>query len=350
MDHKAIEDAELAPELERGLEDILARGGCVFPICSDSKKPLPLPGQTIGRPGFGGHKLATNDPRVVWHYFRGDPLPEGMPEAALKLLRFWRRTENPNAAVALDMSGMLVLDADDLGELEAFKAAHGELPPTYCVRSPRRGGGLHFYFKADPGSMYRRTVVGFPHLDIKHHGYVLIPGSVKRGEDKEVVGRYAVVDSSPVADLPSWLLALIEKPPVAAVAPARREPEGEWGVSLDEWAIQRARAYLAKMPSAISGNGGHNATFAAACALVRGFALSEEDAYEILAADYNPRCEPPWAEWELRHKVRSAMDCSTTPIGYLLDSKEGRQTDDHGQGCEQQDAGNVGYDIKPLWE
>jgi len=346
VDHKVIEG--IAPELERGLEDILARGGCVFPICSDSKLPLPLPGQKIGKPGQGGYKLATNDPRIVWHYFRGDPLPDGMPDAALKLLKFWRRTESPNAAVALDMSDMLVLDADDLGELEAFKAQHGDLPATYCVRSPRQGGGLHYYFKANQDIMYRRTVDGFPHLDVKHHGYVLIPGSVKRNEDKEVIGRYTVVDDSPVADLPPWLLILIEKPPVVAAASTRREPEGEWGVSLDEWAIQRAKAYLAKMPSAISGQGGHNATFAAACVLVRGFALDEEDAYEILVSDYNPRCEPPWAEWELRHKVRSAMDCATTPLGHLLDAQESRQPD----GCdEKKEAPKTdSYDVKPLWD
>ena len=39
--------------------------------------------------------------------------------------------------------------------------------------------------------------------------------------------------------------------------------------------IDRALAYVAKMPAAISGRGGHAATFAVAKALVHGFALSE---------------------------------------------------------------------------
>jgi hypothetical protein len=345
MDHKVVES--IAPELECGLEDILARGGCVFPICSDSKLPLPLPGQKIGRPGQGGYKLATNDPRVVWHYFRGNPLPDGMPDAALKLLQVWRKTESPNAAIALDMSNVLVLDADDLDELEVFKAKYGALPATYCVQSPRQAGGLHYYFKANKDVLYRRTVDGFPHLDVKHHGYVLIPGSVKRNENKEVIGRYVVVDNSPIADLPSWFLTLIEKPPVVTAISMKKEPEGEWGVSLDEWAIQRARAYLEKMPSAISGHGGHNATFAAACVLVRGFALSEEDAYEILVSDYNPRCEPPWAEWELQHKVRSAMDCATASLGYLLDAQESQKPDGYDK---KQNLDTELYDVKPLWD
>ena len=39
--------------------------------------------------------------------------------------------------------------------------------------------------------------------------------------------------------------------------------------------LDRARLYLEKIPGAVSGQGGHPQTFAAACALVHGFALSE---------------------------------------------------------------------------
>jgi len=329
----------LAPELERGLADILARGGCVFPICSDSKRPLPLPGCSIGKPGKGGYKLATNDPRVAWRYFRGDPLPDGTPDISKKTLRAWRRTESPNAAVTLDMSGMMVLDADNLDELRVFRAQYGDLPPTYCVRSPRENGGLHYYFRANPDANFRRTVSGFPHLDVKHHGYVLIPGSVKRNGSGEVVGRYAVVDDSPIAELPAWLIPLIERPPVQPGESSRMADE--WGGMCAE--IERARAYLAKMPSAISGQGGHNATFAAACILVRGFALPEEEAYDLLVTHFNSRCEPPWTEWELRHKVRSAMEVGGSPIGYLLDGGE--------RESEVAEAVEVGpYDITPLWD
>jgi len=338
----------LAQELERGLEDILARGGCVFPICSHSKRPLPVQGEKIGKPGQGGYKLATNDPRIVWHYFRGDPLPGDMPERGMKLLALWRRTEYPNAAVTLDMSGMLVLDADDLGELEQLVSKYGSLPATYCVRSPRRSGGIHYYFKADPLVFYRRTVEGFPHLDIKHHGYVLIPGSAKRDSDHEVMGRYEVVDGSPIADIPNWLLALIEKPVPVATQPTHANgfANNEWSAALNDWTIHRARIYLTKMPPAISGNGGHNAALAAARVLVRGFALSDEDAYDILASDYNPRCDPPWAEWELRHKIQSARNCLTIPLGYLL-SRESRQIEDRDEDCSKAESD---FDIKPLWE
>jgi len=81
---------------------------------------------------------------------------------------------------------------------------------------------------------------------------------------------------------------------------------------------ERAAAYLERMPPAIAGSGGHSATFNAAAALVRGFALPEHDAWPILLAWNQTHCQPPWTEGELRHKLRDAAR-STRPLGYLLD-------------------------------
>jgi hypothetical protein len=38
--------------------------------------------------------------------------------------------------------------------------------------------------------------------------------------------------------------------------------------------IDRARAYVAKVPGAVAGQGGHDQTFSVACSLVNGFALN----------------------------------------------------------------------------
>ena len=83
--------------------------------------------------------------------------------------------------------------------------------------------------------------------------------------------------------------------------------------------MDRARLYLEKIPGAVSGQGGHNQTFAAARALVHGFALNESDALDLLTRDYNPRCFPPWSERELIHKVQSAAAAQhQKPRGHLL--------------------------------
>lgn len=82
--------------------------------------------------------------------------------------------------------------------------------------------------------------------------------------------------------------------------------------------IRRASAYLACMEPSISGQGGHNALFRAAVAMVRGFMLSEEEAFALLQSDFNPRCTPAWSFSELRRKVREASRRSTHPMGFLL--------------------------------
>jgi len=77
--------------------------------------------------------------------------------------------------------------------------------------------------------------------------------------------------------------------------------------------VERARRYVGKMPAAVSGGGGHNATFHVACVLVQGFGLSVEQAWPLFA-EFNQRCEPPWSEKELRHKLAGA-DKQASPRG-----------------------------------
>ncbi len=69
---------------------------------------------------------------------------------------------------------------------------------------------------------------------------------------------------------------------------------------------ERARKYLAKIPPAVSGQGGHDQTFYAACVLCLGFNLATDEAFALLS-EWNQACVPPWNERELRHKVESAM-------------------------------------------
>ena len=82
--------------------------------------------------------------------------------------------------------------------------------------------------------------------------------------------------------------------------------------------IERARKYVAKCPPAISGQGGHSATFHAAAVLVHGFALGEPDALALLR-EWNGSCVPPWSESDLQYKIKSAANTvHTLPRGHLL--------------------------------
>lgn len=81
---------------------------------------------------------------------------------------------------------------------------------------------------------------------------------------------------------------------------------------------ERIGRYLAACPPAVSGQNGHGKTFAVACAIHRGFNLTEEETFYWLS-QYNTRCDPPWSEPELRHKAKSAANAvHDKPAGYLL--------------------------------
>ena len=87
--------------------------------------------------------------------------------------------------------------------------------------------------------------------------------------------------------------------------------------------IDRARAWLRNTPGAVSGQGGHPATFAVATALVHGFELSRSDA-EMLLNDYNAKCVPPWNAHELAHKINEAFRVPhDKPRGWLLSAQSG---------------------------
>lgn len=87
--------------------------------------------------------------------------------------------------------------------------------------------------------------------------------------------------------------------------------------------IERAQKYVAKMPPAVSGQNGHGATFHVACVLVQGFGLTPAQAMPLLQ-EFNLRCEPPWKERELRHKLDGAEKAfnSDKGRGYLAKGME----------------------------
>lgn len=97
--------------------------------------------------------------------------------------------------------------------------------------------------------------------------------------------------------------------------------------------IDQARKYIGAIPSAISGNGGHDQTFKVAIALVEGFGLSAGEAKGLMI-EYSQRCDPPWSEREIDHKLADAerkMDASKR--GHLVSKRSGvkyREPGGHG--------------------
>lgn len=83
--------------------------------------------------------------------------------------------------------------------------------------------------------------------------------------------------------------------------------------------VERARCYMRRVPPAVSGQSGHNVTFRAACVLILGFALTNDEAFGVLA-EWNIGCQPTWTERELRHKIDDANK-QPGERGYLRNAK-----------------------------
>lgn len=81
---------------------------------------------------------------------------------------------------------------------------------------------------------------------------------------------------------------------------------------------EEVETWLAKQPPAIAGQGGHNATYAVAVGLAHGWELPAAEAFELMRAQYNNRCVPPWTDAELQHKVEDAASKPhARPRGWL---------------------------------
>jgi len=82
--------------------------------------------------------------------------------------------------------------------------------------------------------------------------------------------------------------------------------------------VTRARLWLAHAEPAVSGQAGHDTAFRIIERVVRGFDLSDDEALSVLFG-WNARCEPPWSEKELRHKISDGRARGDTPIGSVRD-------------------------------
>jgi hypothetical protein len=111
----------------------------------------------------------------------------------------------------------------------------------------------------------------------------------------------------PANELPlikvSWLRERKRPQPV----PEPNDPGADIGLL-----VRRARAYLATIEGAISGQRGHDRTFRAACILCVRFGLSFEQAWPLLK-EWNEHCEPPWSDQDLIHKLEDALKKRGTP-------------------------------------
>ncbi|MBS0207529.1 MAG: DUF3987 domain-containing protein [Planctomycetes bacterium] len=202
--------------------------------------------------------------------------------------------------------------------------------PTYAEISPS-GRGVKLWCAGQYGGKGRKLTLGepidgkAPAIELYGHGrYFTLTGDrfcAAGGPDC----CYGVTDCS--AGL-AWLLATYWPEPEQPATEHQPMPAGDAHDSIPatvpQSVAERARLYLQHVDPAVSGQNGHNTTFRAACALVVGFGLTPEQAYPLLV-EWNGRCQPPWNEKELRHKLASA-DKEAGERGHLL-TEQGYRAD-----------------------
>ncbi len=260
----------------------------------------------------------------------------------------WReapQTPQPgdNTGVATG-DGFWVLDVDKgKGGIEALRdliQAHGPLPLTLAARTG--GGGQHYYF-SDKGvtNSVDKIAKG---IDARGTGgFVVAPPSVHY-----TGGMYRWVDErTPISPAPAWLLSLArsEPPPktrdnaaaqTANVARSRVPPVDR---------LLRAISYAEKMEYAKEGHGGDTMTYKVAC-VGHNFGVDEEVWYKWMLANYNPHCEPPWTDKDLRAKVTNGYTYTAEHVfgEKLAEGKEQTRQEEGGTG------GGVFYAVESLKE
>lgn len=228
----------------------------------------------------------------------------------LALERYFAQPANLGLAIPDEW---LILDVDVRNDgpatLAKWLAHWGKLPTT--PHQITASGGDHFVFRRPSQAVRLRTKLG-PGVELLGVGrYIVAAPSTINGQAYRWQTR---LSQTPIADLPMWILdlALYHDQPDEQGFPAGRKP------TVDVY--ERAKRYVASVPGAVSGQGGHAATFLLAQRLVRGFQLDDGTALELLT-QWNTTCDPPWSHWELKRKIREAYQKGTMRFGELLEAE-----------------------------
>ncbi|NQU22699.1 MAG: bifunctional DNA primase/polymerase [Candidatus Nealsonbacteria bacterium] len=241
----------------------------------------------------------------------------------------------PSANIGLACEGLFVVDCDPGNTWPGFERLRAE---AACPVQNTPRGGVHFVFRRPEGKSWRNSQSGVAtKIDTRTDGgYIVADPShtIDCPEENTVEGDYRFESPlPPLVELPfppDWLVEELDA--AFAPKPASLPPSPSPATQNETDITERAIAYMAECPPAISGQGGHPQTFKVAQALVNGFCLEPGVALRLLREHYNPRCEPPWSEKELQHKVDSAQKHpADKPTGWLrdhsLDSLPGNAAD-----------------------
>ena len=218
---------------------------------------------------------------------------------------------------------LLALDLDDDSLIDEWIRRHPWLADTLRTCGQR---GCQFWMRLETGCEYPNSKAVF---SLKENGkeigelrlggcggaQSIIFGIHPAGMRYQIVVNKAPIEVS-LADLdelaPDILFPEKPNPPIS---PVRLDHLTD--ASLET----RVHAYLNQCEPARDGERGHDTTYRVACQIVNGFRFDPETALRFMRY-YNQKCEPPWSEKELQHKVDEALKAQHNKApGHLLEHK-----------------------------
>jgi hypothetical protein len=257
--------------------------------------------------GKGWQDMATTDPALID--------------------RWWIEEPWSNVGIKCGIEErVLGVDIDTpAGEEEITRTFNGTLPKTWTFTTG--GGGWRLMFRVPEGVHPKTESIPGPdgkeavRFQCGKGAQTVAPPSLHwSGRRYEWVDGHCPATCE-LIDMPPELIAVTcpPEPPAPPPRPTTPRPapgSGGWTVE------QRAIAYMAKAPPAVSGRHGHDDCFWVVRAVVYGFDLGPEVGFALIKEHYSPRCLPPWSEQELRHKVDDADRLPFgKPRGWLLEQK-----------------------------
>ncbi len=210
----------------------------------------------------------------------------------------WQHMQ-PFNSIGIDLDGCLVN-----GTLAVWASSIVSRLRTYTEVSPSQTGVKLFGRTRNPWTYVSSRKLLEPAITPKRPGIEVYTGrryfcvtGMPYGEMLKV--RDITDDLDWLADHFGMSSRLIDAPQI----PARKRQLTLTDMQPSRDCLRRGSAYLSAMDPCISGQGGHNRLYRASSKLFD-FGCSEEEAFALLS-EYNLRCEPPWSERELLHKIKS---------------------------------------------
>lgn len=246
-------------------------------------------------------RLADLGLAVHWLHPRSkEPIGKKWQEAPAAHAELLAATHRPDYELGIHCGHVLharvpvvVLDLDGR---EALDWARAHLPRSPVRAWTRRGE--HWYFAHPGGAVATRHHPDRLLLDVQGEGsHVVCPPSIH--STGYVYQWVQAPTQESLAAMPTWSRDWFPAPaaPVivqSASIPARRE-------------LARARGAARKWRVCVESEGRGTQTYKLAQFLTLQLGLGPDDAYRVLAAEWNPRLPQPYDERRLRRKVSEAM-------------------------------------------